>query len=217
MVLFKPPISIETHLENQLNEAGSDLLNLPSSIDELLTLLDKVQNLLANVEQAPSKSIQDALLPSMKALISNELLRHAEIDVKVSVVSCITEIMRITAPDVPYDDEKMKEIFQLTVAAFENLSHVSSRYYTKAIFILDTIAKVKSCLVMLDLECDALVVKMFQTFLKIIRSNHSPIVFSAMETIMTMVIDESDDMFLDLLSPLLASVRQENEIVSPIS
>ena len=58
---------------------------------------------------------------------------------------------------------------------------------------------------------------MLQTFLKIIRSNHSPIVFLAMETIMTMVIDESEDIFLDLLSPLLASVRQENEIVSPIS
>ena len=94
---------------------------------------------------------------------------------------------------------------------------MSSRYYTKAVFILDIIAKVKSCLVMLDLECDALVVEMLQTFLKIIRSNHSPIVFLAMETIMTMAIDESDDIFLDLLSPLLASVRQENEIVSPIS
>ena len=138
-------------------------------------------------------------------------------DVKISVLSCITEITRITAPDAPYGDEKMKEIFLLTIAAFENLSHVSSRYYTKAIFILDTIAKVKLCLVMLDLECDALVVEMFQTFLKIIRSNHSPIVFSAMEKIMTMVIDESDGISLALLSPLLASVRQENETVSPIS
>ena len=63
----------------------------------------------------------------------------------------------------PYGDEKMKEIFHLTIAVFENLSHVSSRYYTKAVFILETIAKVKSCLVMLDLECDALVVEMFQT------------------------------------------------------
>ena len=34
---------------------------------------------------------------------------------------------------------------------------------------------------------------------------------------MTMVIDESDNISLDLLSPLLASVRKENEIVSPIS
>jgi hypothetical protein len=208
---------IETHLEDQLKEAGNNLLNLPSSIDDLLTLLDKVENLLANVEQAPSKSMHDALLPSMKALITNELLRHAEMDVKVSVLSCITEITRITAPDAPYDDEKMKEIFQLTVAVFENLSHVSSHCYTKVVSILDTVAKIRSCLMMLDLECDALVVEMFQTFFKIISSNHPHDVFSAMETIMTMVIDESDDISLDLLSPLLASVRKENEIVSPIS
>ena len=61
----------------------------------------------------------------------------------------------------------------------------------KVVSILDTVAKVKSCLVMLDLEHDALIVKKFQNFLKIIRYNHSRVVFSAMETNMTMVIDES--------------------------
>ncbi len=79
-------------------------------------------------------------------------------DVKVSILSCITEITRITAPDAPYDDEKMKEIFQLIVAVFENLSHVSSHNYMKAVSILDIVAKVKSCWVMLDLEYDALFV-----------------------------------------------------------
>ena len=53
--------------------------------------------------------MQDALLPSMKALVTIELLRHAEMDVKVSVASCITEITRIIAPDTPYDDEQMKK------------------------------------------------------------------------------------------------------------
>ena len=56
-----------------------------------------------------------------------------------------------------YKDEQMKEIFQLIVA-FENMVHVSTRSYKKVTSILDTIAKVKLCLVMLDLECDALVV-----------------------------------------------------------
>uniref|UniRef100_A0A2N9IHD4 Reverse transcriptase zinc-binding domain-containing protein n=1 Tax=Fagus sylvatica TaxID=28930 RepID=A0A2N9IHD4_FAGSY len=65
MVLFKPLASIETHLAGQLKEAGNDLFNLPSSIYDLLTLLDKFENLFASMEQAPSKSIQDALLPSM--------------------------------------------------------------------------------------------------------------------------------------------------------
>ena len=69
---------------------------------------------------------------------------------------------------------------------------------------------------MLDLECDALVIKMFQSFLKIIRSNHPPVVLSAIETIMNLVIDESEDISLDLLNSLFASVRKENQNVSTI-
>ena len=109
----------DREFEKQIKEAGNRLLNPPSSIDDLLTLLDKVENLLGYVEQEPSKSMRDALLPSMKALITNKLLKHAEMDVKVSVVSCIIEITRITAPDAPYKDEQMTEIFQFIVAAFE--------------------------------------------------------------------------------------------------
>ena len=161
--------------------------------------------------------MRDALFLSIKALINNKLLRHTEIDVKVSVVSCIIEITRITAPDAPYKDEQMKEIFQLIVAACENMSHVSTHSYKKVTSILDTIAKVKLCLVMLDLECDALVVEMFQSFLKMIRSNHPPTVLSAMETIMSLVINESEDISLDLLSSLFAIVRKANQNVSPIS
>ena len=51
--------------------------------------------------------------------------------------------MRITTLDARYDDKKMKEIFQLTVAVFENLSYVSSRCYTKVVSILDTVAKIR--------------------------------------------------------------------------
>ena len=76
--------------------------------------------------------------------------------------------------------------------------------------ILDTIAKVKFCLVMLDLEYDALVVKMFQSFMKMIRSNHPHVVLSAMETIMSLVISDSEDISLDLLSSLFANVRKTN-------
>ena len=127
----------DREFEKQIKEVGNRLLNPPSSIDDLLTLLDKVENLLAYVEQEPSKSMRDALLPSMKALITNKLLKHAEMDVKVSVVSCIIEITRITTPGASYKDEQMKEIFQFIVAAFENMPHVSTHSYKKVVSILD--------------------------------------------------------------------------------
>ena len=97
------------------------------------------------------------------------------------------------------------------------MSHVSTHSYKKVTSILDTITKVKLCLVMLDLERDALVVEMFQSFLKMIRSNHPLVVRSAMETIMSLVINESEDISLDLLNSLFTVVRKANQNVSPIS
>lgn len=43
------------------------------------------------------------------------------------------------------------------------------------------------------------------------RSNLPDAVFSAMETIMTMVLDESEEIPLDILKALLSSVRKENQ------
>ncbi|KAF8021642.1 hypothetical protein BT93_G1938 [Corymbia citriodora subsp. variegata] len=63
----------------------------------------------------------------------------------------------------------MKVIFELIVEAFSKLSQASMQYCKKALFILETVAQVKACLLMLDLKCDALIVQMFQNFWKIIR------------------------------------------------
>ena len=49
-----------------------------------------------------------------------------------------------------------------------------------------------------------------------IRSNHPSVVLSVMETIMSLVINESEDISLDL-SSLFAIVRKANQNVSPIS
>ncbi|XP_062019041.1 sister chromatid cohesion protein PDS5 homolog C isoform X1 [Rosa rugosa] len=209
--------STDNELEAQLLEAGNQLLEPPSTVDDLLPLLDRVESCLSKVEQSPNKSMQAALSPSQKALVADQLLRHSDPDVKVSVASCISEITRITAPDAPYDDDQMKEVFQLIVSSFENLDDKCSRSYTKRTSILETVAKVRSCVVMLDLECDALIVEMFQHFLKAIRDYHPENVFSSMETIMTLVIEESEDISFELLSPLLASVKNDDEDILPIS
>lgn len=62
-----------------------------------------------------------------------------------------------------------QEVFQLIVSSFEKLDDKSSLSYIKRTSILETVAKVRSCVVMLDLECDALIAEMFQHFFKSIR------------------------------------------------
>nr|GFC22777.1 sister chromatid cohesion protein PDS5-like isoform X1 [Tanacetum cinerariifolium] len=65
----------------------------------------------------------DALKPSMKVLIQDDLLRHSDVEVKVAVASRISQITRITAPDAPYDDDQRR----LIVSSFEDLADQSSR------------------------------------------------------------------------------------------
>lgn len=62
-----------------------------------------------------------------------------------------------------------QEVFQLIVSSFEDLADQSSRSYDKRASILETVSKVRSCVIMLDLECDGLIVEMFEHFLRSVR------------------------------------------------
>ncbi|XP_039043257.1 titin homolog isoform X3 [Hibiscus syriacus] len=207
----------DKELELRLTEAGNRLVEPPSSVDELIPLLDQVESCLSRVEQSPNEAMQNALSPSLKALVADQLLRHPDNDVKVAVAACLSEITRITAPDGPYDEDQMREVFQLIVSSFENLSDNSSCSFIKRTSILETVAKVRSCVVMLDLECDALIIEMFQHFLKSIRDHHPETVFTSMATIMTLVLEESEDISVELLSPILACVKRDNQEVLPVA
>ena len=73
-----------------------------------LFVFQTTESLLGQVEQEPAKAVEDAILPSVTAFISDQLFRHSNMDVKVSVLACITELVRISAPQAPYTDEQMK-------------------------------------------------------------------------------------------------------------
>ncbi|CAH2037435.1 unnamed protein product [Thlaspi arvense] len=211
------PLVGATELSKALLEAGNNLLKPHSSTDAILSLLDEIESLLSTVEQDPIAAVNNALIPSMNALVSAELLRNPDSDVRVFVVSCLTEIMRITAPEAPYNDDQMKEIFEVTVEAFGKLQDATSRSYRKAEAVLDTVSKVRSSLVMLDLECDDLILAMFRQFLKIISPLHPQPVILSMENIMITVIDESEEVSMDLLELLLTTVKKGRRDVTPIA
>ena len=46
-----------------------------------------------------------------------------------------------------------------------------------------------------------------------LRSDHPEEVFSAMETIMTLVMDESEYVLVEVVSPILATVRKDNKAI----
>ncbi|XP_020872307.1 uncharacterized protein LOC9303362 isoform X2 [Arabidopsis lyrata subsp. lyrata] len=172
----------------------------------------KVEHLMSKIEQSPPCPTMCELYPLIGALVSPKLFKHSDAHVKLAVAACICQITFITAPDLTYDDDQMKEVFRLIVSSFEHLSDIYSRSYAKRLSILETVHDVKLSRVMLNLECDALLVEMFQHFLNGIRDHHPVKVFSSMEHIMTLVVEESDDIPPQLLSPILHYVRKDDKI-----
>uniref|UniRef100_A0A2K2A4D6 Uncharacterized protein n=1 Tax=Populus trichocarpa TaxID=3694 RepID=A0A2K2A4D6_POPTR len=207
----------EKELEDEIKLAGYALLSSPSSVSQLLLLLEKLEDCLKRVNQSPSKSMQRAVELAMKALMAKELLNHSDVDVKVSVASCFNHILIITAQTFSYDDEQMKEILQLIVASFENISDTSSPSYHKRVLILEKFANVRSCVLMVDLQCYSLIIEMFKHFLTNIREHHPDIVYSSMGLIMIIILDEIKEIPLEIVNLLLDCIRNRNQDVLPIA
>ncbi|MCH80860.1 sister chromatid cohesion PDS5-like protein, partial [Trifolium medium] len=160
--------------------------------------------------------MRKSLSPLQKALIAEKFVKHSDFNVHVALASCFSELTRTTAPDAPYDDEQMKVVFGLIVSSFKNLDDKPCQWHLKRIKILETVAKVKLCRLMLDLECYDLILDMFQYFLKTISEHHPKTVFLSMETIMILCLKEVEVIPRELLPTILNSLKKDNEF-SPIA
>ncbi|XP_076936354.1 uncharacterized protein LOC143603456 [Bidens hawaiensis] len=199
----------------QLKVAGELLSEPPASVDDLLHILDQLDKLLQMVEQSPKEIMKEALVPSTRALVSGSLLEHPNMDVRVSVASCLCELTKITAPEQPYCDEEMRGVFRCIVSVLDNLSDKSCRYFDKMVAILDNVAKVRACALMLDID-NELVVRLFEHFLNSVRDHHRKNVCSLMADIMVVVLLESEEISPVILRTLFASVKN-NVGVLPVA
>ncbi|CAM6113881.1 unnamed protein product [Calypogeia fissa] len=210
---------MEAKMLRQLTDIGKKLTPaLPKDAlakDALVKVLKQAAALLTEVEQSPSPQTVAAMKPCTDALVLPDLLRHKDKDVKLLVATCVSEIMRIVAPEAPYDDDTLKDIFQLIVTIFQGLNEVSSPSFTRRVNILETVAKVRSCVVMLDLECDELIHEMFDVFFNTASEEHPQNVFVAMRNILALVIKESEEVSQPILETVLSNILKDNKDVSP--
>ncbi|KAM0917724.1 hypothetical protein ACQ4PT_009179 [Festuca glaucescens] len=157
----------------------------------------------------------EAIQPCLTAVAREELLKHQDEDVKVLLATCFCEITRITAPEAPYSDDVLRTVFKLIVGTFGGLNNVNSHSFGRRVTILETVARYRACVVMLDLQCDDLITDMFRTFLEIVSDNHETNIVKSMQTIMGHIIDESEIIHESLLHVLLSAFgRKETGISS---
>ena len=93
----------------------------------------------------------------MLALIQHKFLEEPCEGVRIPVASYLSNIMRLTAPIAPYNDDVMRTIFMLIIETFRDLDNSAGSTFGKKLEILGSMAMFKTYDIMLDLGCDDLV------------------------------------------------------------
>eukprot|EP00271_Cylindrocystis_brebissonii_P003825 TRINITY_DN15069_c0_g1_i1.p1 TRINITY_DN15069_c0_g1~~TRINITY_DN15069_c0_g1_i1.p1 ORF type:complete len:1860 (-),score=488.09 TRINITY_DN15069_c0_g1_i1:1015-6594(-) len=195
-----------------LTEIGKKLVGVKSTPkDALIKLLKSAATQLPEVAQSAGPSTTSTIKPCVEAIVEPQYLNHKDKDVRLLVAFCCSEAMRVFAPDPPYSDPALKEIFHLFVSIFQRLNEVDSPLYPRMVGILETLAKVKTCIVMLDLELDDLILEMFQIFFRVASAQHSRDVMGFMADVMSTLLDESEDLQRPLLEGVLVHLLERTQ------
>ncbi|XP_027091600.1 sister chromatid cohesion protein PDS5 homolog B isoform X1 [Coffea arabica] len=136
------------------------------------------------------KSLNSVIQPLSDSLIKHGLLQHKDKDIRILVATCFCEIIRVLAPDPGFSDDVFTDIFKLLQSIFAETGDYKSPYFSRRVKLLETVAKLNVCVLMLDVGCEDLILKMFKIFFSAAREQHPQSVINAMSSIMARILED---------------------------
>lgn len=179
----------------------------------VMSKLDELNELLSKISQEEGKKLIWALKSAMLALIQPKFLEEPCEGVRLPVASCLNNIMKLTAPIAPYSNHVMRRIMRLIVENFQDLDSGAGSTFGKKLEILGSMATFETYVIMFDLECDDLILQMFQCFFNV-RRHHPDTVIAHMQSILSSCMRDHETICRELQTKLLSIWRRE-QLVSP--
>lgn len=157
---------------NFLGKSGrkGDLINRLNELHKSLIELGQDEN-----------DLPKGLQQTAAQLVSTKILGHSDKDVRLLAACCIVDILRVFAPEAPYGDEEMVRVFEVIIAQIRSLStyDIGSATGSKIVFILNSLATVKSCVVPVIMGqtgvpgAEDLTTSLFDALISVFRPEHT--------------------------------------------
>ncbi|KAJ5159614.1 uncharacterized protein N7482_006618 [Penicillium canariense] len=127
-------------------------------------LLERLQSLAQELRKLEQEEIdKESLTKVSQELASAHLLAHKDKGVRAWATCCIVDVLRLCAPDAPFTRNQLKDIFTCIVTSIiPALADPANAYNAQHIYVLGSLAEVKSIVLMTDLDHpDSLIVPLF--------------------------------------------------------
>lgn len=198
-----------SEVASKAKKIGKQLMGMKSlkKKDDFIEAIRTLAQLLQRSSQR-SAEVKRATADVVKALGSNDLVKHKDKEVKLYVAICSFHVLRLHAPDTPFSDDTLTSVFHLFMLVMKNLGDMRSQYFQPTLDLLGMTAKIKCCLLMLDLDqADGLLVDLCSTIFQCLTSQE---IFDAIHEpaldVLGTLIDESDVISQALLDCILGSL-----------
>ncbi|EPQ30988.1 uncharacterized protein PFL1_01177 [Pseudozyma flocculosa PF-1] len=175
------------------------------STDTLLKRLKAVRAELSEMDQdyCDVRSLDEV----RKELVSTALMLHKDKAVKAYVACCLADMLRLYAPNAPYTQTELRDIFQFFIHQLTaGLAKPSSPQYSEHFYLLESLSHIKSVVLVCDLSnADELMTEYFKGFFDQARPDLSKNVELCMIDVLVALIDECQTLPTEVLELLLAN------------
>ena len=88
--------------------------------------------------------------PVAQAIAQRGILRHKDPNIRLMAACSLADVMRLFAPDPPFDNDTIEEIFGLFIDQLSGLADTESSSYPKYFYLLESLAMVQTFLLLVD-------------------------------------------------------------------
>lgn len=191
----------------------SQLSSLGGNATALVLKLKMIQSELSSNQQEDAD--KTALFSLTQDLASPMLIEHKDRGVRILTACCIADILRLYAPDAPYSQQELRNIFELFIREMENLQNKNDAYYTFYHYLIDSLSTVRSFVLLNDLEADELLFSYFKTFLKIVSTDTPKGIYACMVDILKELIEESNFLPMSIVELIFSYFRKKRQMEHP--
>ncbi|KAJ0419828.1 armadillo-type protein [Aspergillus carlsbadensis] len=178
-------------------------------------LLQRLQTLAQELRKFEQEEIEkESLQKVSQELATAQLLGHKDRGVRAWATCCIVDVLRLCAPDAPFTANQLKDVFTCIVTSIiPSLGDPSNPYNAQHIYVLNSLAEVKSIVLMTDLDHpDTLIIPLFTSCFDIVAgsakaSTGEPVAKNVeydMTRLLVTVIDESPILAPDVVDVIVA-------------
>ncbi|GMF52259.1 unnamed protein product [[Candida] boidinii] len=108
-------------------------------------LISRLQELYEELSSIDPDSLDMSSVASVKdQLVNKKLLKNANTGIQTLTACCLSDILRIYAPDAPYNAQQLSDIFKLFFNTMKHLNNTDNGYHNLQMYLISRLSEVRT-------------------------------------------------------------------------